>query len=180
MTATAPEPLAPKSAWLYFKRSLRLRCPVCGVSPLFKPVSQIRTVLDWFVTLPGCPRCDYVYDQEPGYFMLALWSFDYGAAALFDGHAARSDSLVGREFGVGHLDHHAFQGDVQLIRGDHGQCRAQPLSDLHLAAEHPDSPVAVHPNPTIQLRTLGDGRRQAHRSPRRRLAASSMACTMRG
>ncbi len=83
MTATAPDPPASKTAWLYFQRSLRWRCPVCGVSPLFRPISQIRNVLDWFVTLPGCPRCDYVYDQEPGYFMLALWSFDYGAAALF-------------------------------------------------------------------------------------------------
>lgn len=72
-----------KKAWYYFYRSLRLRCPVCGVSPLFKPVAQIRSVTDWFETLSGCPRCDYVYDQEPGYFMLALWSFDYGAAALF-------------------------------------------------------------------------------------------------
>jgi uncharacterized protein (DUF983 family) len=80
---TDPEQSAIKKAWLYFQRSLRLRCPVCGVSPLFKPVSRIRNVMDWFVTLPGCPRCDYVYDQEPGYFMLALWSFDYGAAALF-------------------------------------------------------------------------------------------------
>jgi uncharacterized protein (DUF983 family) len=72
-----------KKAWHYFYRCLRLRCPVCGVSPLFKPVAQIRSVTDWFETLSGCPRCDYVYDQEPGYFMLALWSFDYGAAALF-------------------------------------------------------------------------------------------------
>lgn len=80
---TVSGPPAPKTAWLYFQRSLRLRCPVCGVSPLFKPISQIRSVMDWFVTLPGCPRCHYVYDQEPGYFMLALWSFDYGAAALF-------------------------------------------------------------------------------------------------
>lgn len=53
------------------------------MSPLFKPISHIRNVLDWFLTLPGCTRCNYVYDREPGYFMLTLWSFDYGAAALF-------------------------------------------------------------------------------------------------
>lgn len=38
---------------------------------------------NWFETLEGCPRCSYVYDQEPGYFLLALWAFDYGVAALF-------------------------------------------------------------------------------------------------
>ncbi len=81
MTETQPTGL--KKAWLYFGRSLRLRCPVCGRSPLFQPVSSISGVMSWFETLPGCPHCDYVYDQEPGYFMLALWMFDYGAAALF-------------------------------------------------------------------------------------------------
>jgi uncharacterized protein (DUF983 family) len=80
---TPARPSAAQKAWLYFYRSLRLRCPVCGRSPLFKPVPKIRGWLEWFETLPGCPRCDYVYDQEPGYFMLALWMFDYGAAALF-------------------------------------------------------------------------------------------------
>jgi hypothetical protein len=80
---TITETSASKKALHFFYRSLRLRCPVCGISPLFKPVAQIRSVTDWFETLSGCPRCDYIYDQEPGYFMLALWSFDYGAAALF-------------------------------------------------------------------------------------------------
>lgn len=37
----------------------------------------------WFETLEGCPRCNYVYNQEPGYFLLALWVFDYGVAAVF-------------------------------------------------------------------------------------------------
>lgn len=77
-----PSPSGPK-AGAYFIRAIRLRCPVCGQSPLFRPVSQLRGPLDWFETLPGCPHCRYVYNQEPGYFMLALWMFDYGAAALF-------------------------------------------------------------------------------------------------
>ena len=80
---TVADMSASKKAWLYFWRALRLSCPVCGVSPLFKPLTKIRNVMDWFVTLPGCPHCNYIYDQEPGYFMLALWTFDYGAAALF-------------------------------------------------------------------------------------------------
>ncbi len=72
-----------KKAWIYFYRSARLRCPVCGVSPLFRPVSQVKNINHWFDTLPGCPVCNYAYNREPGYFMLALWSLDYGLAALF-------------------------------------------------------------------------------------------------
>ena len=72
-----------KKAWHYFSRSLRLKCPVCGHSPLFRSLGQTRSLSDWFTTLPGCTRCEYVYDREPGYFMLALWSLDYGVAALF-------------------------------------------------------------------------------------------------
>jgi hypothetical protein len=55
---------------------------VCGQAPLFRPLRELRGVTDWFETLPGCPHCAYSYDQEAGYFMLALWSFDYGPAAL--------------------------------------------------------------------------------------------------
>lgn len=72
-----------KKAWIYFYRSARLRCPVCGVSPLFRPVSQVKNINHWFDTLPDCPVCNYAYNREPGYFMLALWSLDYGLAALF-------------------------------------------------------------------------------------------------
>lgn len=71
-----------KKAWLYFQRALRLRCPVCGLHPLFRPLQHIGGVSDWFETLPGCPHCGYAYDRESGYFMMALWSLDYGPAAL--------------------------------------------------------------------------------------------------
>jgi hypothetical protein len=76
-----PSPL--KKAWLYFLRSALWRCPVCGISPMFRPIGQIRNLNDWFETLPGCPHCNYVYNREPGYFMLPLWSFDYGVAGAF-------------------------------------------------------------------------------------------------
>ena len=72
-----------RKAQLYFYRGAQLKCPVCGVSPLFRPVSEVKSIADWFETLEGCPRCNYVYDQEPGYFLLALWAFDYGIAAVF-------------------------------------------------------------------------------------------------
>lgn len=79
--STQPSPL--NRAWLYFYRSLQLKCPVCGRAPLFCPVSQVRGIRHWFETLPGCPHCDYLYDPEPGYFLLAFWMFDYGFAGLF-------------------------------------------------------------------------------------------------
>jgi hypothetical protein len=72
-----------QKAWLYFLRSARLKCPVCGLSPIFRPLNEVRNLDHWFETLPGCPRCNYVYDREPGYFMLPLWSLDYGTASLF-------------------------------------------------------------------------------------------------
>jgi uncharacterized protein (DUF983 family) len=76
--------LSPLSrAWLYFYRSLHWQCPVCGRSPIFCPLSQVRGLGDWFATLSGCPRCNYPYDREPGYFLLAFWLFDYAAAAIF-------------------------------------------------------------------------------------------------
>lgn len=78
---TTPSPA--KNGWLYFYRGLWLKCPVCGVSPLFRPVGQMRNINDWFETLKGCPHCDYKYDRESGYFMAALWMFDYGLASLF-------------------------------------------------------------------------------------------------
>lgn len=62
---------------------MQLKCPVCGISPIFRPVSQVRNLNHWFETLPGCPRCDYVYEREPGYFMLAFWMFDYAVSAIF-------------------------------------------------------------------------------------------------
>ncbi len=82
-TLSTPKEAAAPKAWRYFQRSLRLRCPVCGRSPLFRPIGDIRAVSHWFETLEGCPHCNYVYDREPGYFMAALLMFDYGLAALF-------------------------------------------------------------------------------------------------
>lgn len=71
-----------KKAWLYMKRALAWRCPVCGQSPMFRPVRELRSLSDWFEPLSGCPHCAYTFEREPGYFMLALWSFAYGPAAL--------------------------------------------------------------------------------------------------
>src|SRR5215218_931573 len=69
------------SAWTCIRRALRLRCPECGVSRIFKPWRQTRSVDDWFRTLHGCPICNYVYEREQGYFLLAIWGVNYGLIA---------------------------------------------------------------------------------------------------
>src|SRR5688572_25647149 len=74
----ASEPLT-KS--LVFKRSLKLLCPECGVSPVFRPLRETRSLWDWFTPLDGCPRCGYAYQREDGYFLLATWVINYGLVA---------------------------------------------------------------------------------------------------
>ena len=59
-----------------------LRCPECGVSPLFVPLRKVRSLFDWFTPLDGCPRCGYAYEREQGYFLLAIWGLNYGLIAL--------------------------------------------------------------------------------------------------
>lgn len=71
-----------REAWLYLRRALRLRCPVCGTRPIFAPLRQTRTLRDWFAPLDGCPRCGYPYEREPGYFLLAIWAVNYGTGSL--------------------------------------------------------------------------------------------------
>jgi uncharacterized protein (DUF983 family) len=74
-------PPARPAAWLFIRRALRLRCPECGVSPMFVPARRVRSIWDWFTPLDGCPRCGYAYERESGYFLLATWAFNYGVVA---------------------------------------------------------------------------------------------------
>src|SRR3982750_130894 len=67
-----------RSAWTYIKRGLQLRCPECGISPVFPAIRQTRSLFDWFKPLDGCPRCGYAYEREQGYFLLAIWGLNYG------------------------------------------------------------------------------------------------------
>ena len=69
-------------AWTYIGRALALRCPECGVSPIFTPLRNVRSLYDWFHPLDGCPRCGYAYEREQGYFLLAIWGLNYGLVAL--------------------------------------------------------------------------------------------------
>jgi uncharacterized protein (DUF983 family) len=83
-------------AWLFIGRAMRLRCPECGISPLFVPARHVRRIWDWFNPLDGCPRCGYAYERETGYFLMATWGVNYGVVAgLGLGLALLIDGLVG-------------------------------------------------------------------------------------
>jgi len=62
---------------VYLWRGLRLKCPECGVSPVFVPALRTRSVRDWVTPLDGCPRCGYAYQREGGYFLIATWGIHY-------------------------------------------------------------------------------------------------------
>ena len=51
------------------------------MSRIFKPWRQTRNLDDWFRTLHGCPICNYPYEREQGYFLLAIWGVNYGLIA---------------------------------------------------------------------------------------------------
>ena len=80
---TAPHVPRWRDAWVYLGRALRLRCPECGVSPIFIPWHKTRSVRDWYAPLDGCPRCGYGYEREEGYFLMAIWGVHYFTVAGF-------------------------------------------------------------------------------------------------
>ena len=81
--AAAPFRENVRDASAYLFRALRLRCPECGVSPLFVPLRRTRSWRDWSTPLDGCPRCGYAYEREEGYFLLAIWGVHYFVVAGF-------------------------------------------------------------------------------------------------
>lgn len=84
-----------KRAWLYLRRSARLRCPICGISPLFLPAHRVEGLEDWYTTLPGCPRCGYPYEREPGYFLLAVGVSNFGVIMVLGmGMVFSLDALI--------------------------------------------------------------------------------------
>jgi uncharacterized protein (DUF983 family) len=76
-----PMPPAAPSVWTFIGRAMRLRCPECGISPIFMPARRVRSVWNWFTPLDGCPRCGYGYERESGYFLMATWAVNYGVVA---------------------------------------------------------------------------------------------------
>lgn len=61
---------------------LTLRCPHCAQTAMFAPLRSLRRLQGWFDTRMGCPLCEYLFEREPGYFLLATWGTVYGPAAL--------------------------------------------------------------------------------------------------
>lgn len=76
---------------------MALLCPVCGTRPIFKAWTRVRSFYDWFTPLDGCPRCGYPYEREPGYFLLAVFGFNFG---------------IGTTLGIGSFIFLAVFGDV--------------------------------------------------------------------
>ena len=86
MPLAAPKERKSKSKlnpWLFFRRGLRLRCPECGHARIFKPCRATRTLDDWFRPLDGCPNCNYKYEPEEGYFLVATWVMNYAVVVGF-------------------------------------------------------------------------------------------------
>ena len=54
------------------KRSLRLKCSLCGQGPLFK---------GWFQMHTSCNHCAHVFEREPGFFLGSVY-INYGLTAL--------------------------------------------------------------------------------------------------
>ena len=68
--------------WVYLRRAVFLRCPVCGVSPIFLPLNRVESITDWVETLDGCPRCNFYYERETGYFLFPLWLVNFTIVAF--------------------------------------------------------------------------------------------------
>src|SRR3954454_7628967 len=81
MAAKHPKTHVELNPWVFIGRALQLRCPECGVAPIFRPWRNTRSLFDWFEPLDGCPRCGYAYQREQGYFLLAIWGVNYGVVA---------------------------------------------------------------------------------------------------
>ena len=77
----APEDPDERSKWEYTRRAIHLKCPECGISPIFVPAKKVRSLWDWLTPLDGCPRCGYAYERENGYFLIAIWSVNYTVVA---------------------------------------------------------------------------------------------------
>ncbi len=75
-----PEPSAPlpegsrasRRPPILIWRGLRLRCPACGASPVFR---------GWFEMHDRCPTCGRRFNRAPGYFLGSIF-FNYGVTAV--------------------------------------------------------------------------------------------------
>ncbi len=49
---------------------------------MFLPLRRTRRLSEWFTPLDWCPNCRYLYEREPGYFLLSQWAIGYTLGAL--------------------------------------------------------------------------------------------------
>ena len=78
MSSESPKSPSPPNAWLFFKRAIQLRCPECGISPVFKPIKEIKNLKEWYEPVQGCSICGYAFERESGYFLISIWAINYG------------------------------------------------------------------------------------------------------
>ncbi len=62
----------PDSRFETIVRVAQLRCPACGIGPLFQGL---------FAMAPECGRCGYSYKREPGFYLGSIY-INYGVTAI--------------------------------------------------------------------------------------------------
>ncbi|MFN0195252.1 MAG: DUF983 domain-containing protein [Planctomycetaceae bacterium] len=60
------------SLFTLWSRAMRLRCPRCGIGPMFK---------NWFRMFPECEHCRFRYERAPGFFLGSAY-INYGLTAM--------------------------------------------------------------------------------------------------
>ena len=58
-----------------FARAARLRCPRCGVGPLFRGAFSMHE---------SCPHCGFSYEREPGFYLGSIY-LNYGVTVILTG-----------------------------------------------------------------------------------------------
>lgn len=58
--------------WQLLSRALRLRCPICGETKLFRGM---------FTMHKQCDKCGTTFEREPGFFLGSIY-INYGLTAL--------------------------------------------------------------------------------------------------
>ncbi len=69
---THEQPFIRPSAGTLLRRAVWLRCPRCGVGPLFTR---------WLSMPKACEQCQFRYERQPGYFLGSSY-INYGITAL--------------------------------------------------------------------------------------------------
>jgi uncharacterized protein (DUF983 family) len=64
--------MQPHSRFQTIVRAVWLRCPACGIGPLFRGL---------FAMAPECGRCGYSYRREPGFYLGSIY-INYGVTAI--------------------------------------------------------------------------------------------------